>query len=1206
MEALASMFTQMLQIAEQSPDKDSPTDSVLDFSQNQRLRTIKSIGPGVDATSVRFELNRALAAGAYTRENTKCKVNIEQGTKGGIQFNAPAARTLPMGRIAKFNPTYNLVKAVKPMAGNLKMLDYLRGVHQAGFRLQMSVYKNTRSFYELSALESLESDWKYWATSSTSHTLFVGDENNRTPKDTLVVRGSSHNRAWLKLTTHTDDTAFLSWREKAEKNSALRHYHPGYTISDNGALISSKCTAGESSLSGMMALSNYPSYLDSEDLMKEKIRVDMEKEDQEGTLRDIKDTAASRLKLLKKEKLSWKKVLDWKCESSEPHYHEVSSERTVDVEVYATLVFWHEKPAHEIDEGDLPEGMQPAALVPSGNYSRSLAQDVYYDYQPCSYGGTVSCPEGHEALDQHQYFRMVKNEKYDPRNPKSGPEYLEELEVSDDELEFPYAYCRQVHIATYRVAVPYYDSFKDPRQIDIPYGVSDLSDYVDVAYQKVTKSLSDAQSELRRVQTESSQNDMGLKTVSLVKISTEERLNKRILALDKVRKETSAVRDLLTKIFDNTAEGENPKLPVSTSGKPDKSVILYLPSDGSLNKSVAELLKKVSQTKDLASVTVLAPEGCLGEDCLPRPLPDDVAKRLMLLNKSEKSGRPPASAQEVAWRDLIIGFNASKIHHKHPAVPINKALLPRIDVGKGPARKAAEKEYTAKLSSETDKLRLLIENQEKQIAALASSLTAAMTDMAGVVKEVKDNQKKSEGQGLSSQDIADLMKAVIERADATAAEALVPEDDNLSMSTGRPQSINFDVQSSSSEESEDEGPKSHATINGMRWQAFNPLLIKEGGSYLVVRSVHDKNLYMCPKKAEIPMGGEVSKDGLLTFNKSGKGGNQPASKAPVAKTEPKTKPSKGKVSVPKKAASTSSSDSDKESEIEAVATPAVSEDLKKKIPDEQARKDYLTGKLTVYKCFNCKAVHGNKHELSCTEATKPWGRLTTAAKKQRDEALSASTLQKKSGGGGKAKEPEAKAQSSKKKDPVEQQDPLKVLAPLSDKDEKKLRSHFGVQPRPTPEDLEGKSVEERKALFNAAKLPKWAVRAVQEERGNLKTILDGSLTVEHFKAGKYLRKKRSFSQKEISEKWLALKSKFEGVSLLEKPNSNKEKALKKAFDLLKKEVGDHPSLPKPRQGSSRETSPSRTRGAQGSSQSNTFQPFMEGMKAMCELVKALK
>jgi len=1205
MEALATMFTQMLQIAEQSPDKDSPKDSVLDFSQNQRLRTIKSIGPGVDATSVRFELNRALAAGAYTTNNTKCKVNIEQGTKGGIQFNAPAARTLPMGRIAKFNPTYNLVKAVKPEAGDLQLLGYLRQCHQLGFRLQMSAYKNTRSFYELPSYDTLEGNWKYWATSSTVHNMFVGTmKKTSTPKDTLITEGSFHGSAWLKLTTHTEDTALLSWREKADKNSALRHYHPGYSISENGALVSAKCTAGESSLSGINAMRNYPSYLDSEDLMKEKIRVDMETEDQQGTLRDIKDTAARRLKVLKKEKSSWNKVLDWKCDSTEPHYHEVSAEKTTDVEVYATLVFWHEKAAHEIED-QLPEGMHPAELVPEGGYSRNLAQ-MYLDYRPCSYGGTVACPEGHEALDQHQYFRTVKNEKYDPKDPKKGPEYIDELEVSDDELEFPYAYCRRIHIATYRVAVPYYDSFKDPRQIDVPYGVSDLSDYVDSAYQKVSQTLSEARVDLHRVQHESPENEMGLKSISLNKIATEERLNKKITALDKVRKETSAVRDLLVKIYDNTAEGENPKLPVSTSGKPDKSVILYLPTDGSLNKSVAENLKKVSQTKDLASVTVLAPEGCLGEDCLPRPLPDDVVKRLLLLNKSEKSGKPPASAQEVAWRDLIIGFNSSKIHHNHPAVPVNKALLPRIDVGKGPARKAAEKEYTAKLSSETDKLRLLIEAQEKQIAALASSLTSAMTDMAGVVKEVKDNQKKSEGQGLSSQDIAELMKSVIERADATAAEALVPEDDCLSTSTGKPRSINFDVQSLSSLESESESPKSHATINGMRWQAFNPLLIKEGGSYLVVRSVHDKNLYMCPKKAEIPVGGEVSKDGLLTFNKSGKGGNQPQPKAQAEKAAPKVTPPKGKVPVPKKAVSVSSSGSSSESETEAVATPAAAEDLKKKIPDVQAQKDYLKGKLTVYKCFSCKAVHGTKHEPSCTEASKPWGRLTNAAKKQRDEALSAPAKQKKSGEKGKATEPQAKAEGSKKKDPVEQQDPLKVLAPLSDKDEKKLRTHFGVQPRPTPEELEGKSAEERKSMFNAAKLPKWAVRAVQEERGNLKTILDGSLTVEHFKAGKYLRKKKSFSQKEISEKWLAVKSKFEGVSLLEKPNSNKEKALKKAFDLLKKEVGDHPSLPKPRQGGSRETSPSRTRGASGSSQSNTFHPFMEGMKAMCELVKALK
>jgi len=357
-------------------------------------------------------------------------------------------------------------------------------------------------------------------------------------------------------------------------------------------------------------------------------------------------------------------------------------------------------------------------------------------------------------------------------------------------------------------------------------------------------------------------------------------------------------------------------------------------------------------------------------------------------------------------------------------------------------------------------------------------------------------------------------------------------------------------------------------VNGARWQRFDASRIDSGGAFLVVRSVHDGNLYMAPKKAEIPDAKELSGEGLLKF-------------ATVKAAKPPAPPVKGKGKEvaegekPKKKAEVSKPKPD----------PKVEE-----VPDED--QGGSSGTLTGFKCPECQAMHGFAHASSCSKRTSSWGKMTPEAKKQREEHLS-----------GPAKDQKPKDKGDK----LSESDPLKLKPkPLEAKEEAKLRKHFGLSEQPKPAELEPLNAKERKELLSKSQLPKWAVAAVLADRENLKSILDGSLTLEKFQAGKYSRGAKKLTQPQIAAKWNDLKKRYEGFQLLEKPRSEKEKKFRKDFDLLKKEVGDHPSLPTPKD--------KRTGGGNGrsspqqSERSNSAVPseFLNTLKAIAEIVKAFK
>jgi hypothetical protein len=621
--------------------------------------------------------------------------------------------------------------------------------------------------------------------------------------------------------------------------------------------------------------------------------------------------------------------------------------------------------------------------------------------------------------------------------------------------------------------------------------------------------------------------------------------------------------------------GGEPRLPVSTGGKVGLAVQLLLPKDGSLDKTVSELLRKLHSEKIvLRTVTCLAPAEAVSAKGVPQPLPEDLSPRLVkmgLVRPEARKGSPPCTPEEVAWRDLILGYNASIRYHGGTRVPIDRRLEPR---SAAPQRKVAER-----ASSEIAKLREELAKKEEQNAAVLSALAAAMTRIGNAVVDLK---KADEEQSVVEPAVvAQGLAQALEDTDTAVAAAYVQSDKGSSTTEIVPYEDHEDLMRDGFGSEPDVAANSHITLNEGRWELFDPKNIEEGGAYILVRSVHNGELYVAPKKATIPQASDLRTTGFLRFAKaSAKGKKQKASPPP----------------------------SDAGDAPEEVSSPATLAEKQRAAPGTVS-KVASDERLTSYLCPGCKAVHGTSHDSGCKHSSTPWGKMSAAARKEREQALTAPKPKPKPAARGK---PVKKAEEPKKEKPstpaVERVDPLKAtLVPLTDKEESKLRKHFGLKPPCEPETLKSLPPKERDAKLKESTIPRWAVAATLAERKNLSAILDGTLTLELFKAGKFLRASKKSSQKYITDRWQALKAKYENTSLLEKPRTPKEKNFRKEFDLLRKEVGEHPSLPKPRKAGAPEraggrTSPRQSQGAAPPPGSISF----DTLKALADLLRALK
>jgi hypothetical protein len=345
---------------------------------------------------------------------------------------------------------------------------------------------------------------------------------------------------------------------------------------------------------------------------------------------------------------------------------------------------------------------------------------------------------------------------------------------------------------------------------------------------------------------------------------------------------------------------------------------------------------------------------------------------------------------------------------------------------------------------------------------------------------------------------------------------------------------------------------------------------------------------MAPKQAEIPNGRELNREGLLKF----KPGPPPPPTAP--------KPVKAGTAAPVKTpVAVRIDDSDHEDDTSSLvhAGPSKPKPKKVKAKTEEPR-ETKTATLTSWSCPGCSANRLVAHEDGCDFSSTPWGKMSKEEKAARKRALS-----------GKTDEEPEKATTDEKSVPrINKVDPLKVDDKLSKGEDAKLRKFFGMEAPPKPSELEGLDAKAKAALLKRSQLPKWAVAAALADRVNIGSICSGELTLEKFQAGLFSRKSKKATQDKIVTEWTAIKAKFDGVSLLEKPKSPKEKEFLKEYTLLKKRHGDHPCLPKPKKasgGGSGRQSP-RPSQNQGRSQPSESSSLLEMMKTMAEIMKALK
>jgi len=396
------------------------------------------------------------------------------------------------------------------------------------------------------------------------------------------------------------------------------------------------------------------------------------------------------------------------------------------------------------------------------------------------------------------------------------------------------------------------------------------------------------------------------------------------------------------------------------------------------------------------------------------------------------------------------------------------------------------------------------------------------------------------------------------------------------------------------------GDASHVTLNGARWVRFDPRDIREGGAYLLVRSVHDNGLYVAPRRSHIPfLGGEESGPGLLNVSVPPAPGAKPGDK-PKRKTGkmPVSPPSPSDDEGPKPKSKGEGIKKSQKAKGKEPERPA-GEGSKKPTSSAQPAVE-SDGKMHWYICPVCSSMHGHRHVDGCEHSDVQWGQLSKHGKAQREAKLNPKAKPA-------AEEKKQDGPKGKGKEKIEQVDPLNATTKdLSQQEEKKLRKFFGLKPPAEPSELEGLPPKERAAKLKLSTIPKWAVAATKADRENLSAILSGSLNSELFQAGKFKRQGKALTQDKIVARWAAIKLRFEGVPLLEKPRSKREVAFKKEYDALKKEVGEHPCLPKPKKGNGAQGGRTSPVPQQPQGQPLPASSFLEMMKTFAEVMKALR
>jgi hypothetical protein len=211
----------------------------------------------------------------------------------------------------------------------------------------------------------------------------------------------------------------------------------------------------------------------------------------------------------------------------------------------------------------------------------------------------------------------------------------------------------------------------------------------------------------------------------------------------------------------------------------------------------------------------------------------------------------------------------------------------------------------------------------------------------------------------------------------------------------------------------------------------------------------------------------------------------------------------------------------------------------------------------------------------------------------------------------KKDEPSPKKEGGTSKEPLEKVNPLRAKnvprsSGLTVEQRNSLKKYFGLPEEIPSDDFNKLSQEEKNEIRRAGKIPHWAIALVMRHDKNLSRIISGSIDKE--KAVEELKEPLP-KPRSAADQWKRLKDRFEGVQLLEKPRTGKQKALKGAFDKLAKEFPDNPALPKPRKVEGKEQeddSKSKTKASPKPSAGGGDTISLDTIKAIASLAKLFR
>jgi hypothetical protein len=677
------------------------------------------------------------------------------------------------------------------------------------------------------------------------------------------------------------------------------------------------------------------------------------------------------------------------------------------------------------------------------------------------------------------------------------------------------------------------------------------------------------------------------KALSLTSVMAKEKAEKTLESVKEslgVIQSIEHVLDQMEQAYQAAPEGSPMKLPIIHDPVRGSKLKLWAKTGQYLNEALVVQLKKLDSDRDLDKITVVVPEPFFNELKEPLPLSAETEKKLLSdIGAVKRGSNLSATTVDRARRDSIVAFNSiASLIGKAP-VPLHKALNPKDPAAAGKAKAISNK---ANENSQVETLRTQLINQGKKMDSLAAANAAAMQSVADAMAALA--AKVNTGFTDKTPGLETIKGLIAETLGEVRNAAPQPSSPRESVIPPPPPAFPQDFEGEPVEEDDEDEDgafglfgdehelldeelpeEEHEVLvrNGVVWPLFDPHLVAEGIPLIVVRASHNGKLYCYPQPVSLPSGDEVIEDGLLQFKTE--------KKPPTAQAAPDKGKGKAKTPPP---------------------VPLATKPGAKK----EGRPDVSQEGRGMFFCPECSVMRPDPHKAECKFLGEPWLKLSTDGKKERDSWRESGVR------------PQATKTAGAKSDPLKETDPLETsgkAADLSPDTDKKLRKYFKIKPRADTATLDALSKEERAERINESRLPKWAVRAVLlDESSNLPKILSGTLTKERFSVGDYSRgaknsQKADMSAAEVGPAWAAIKAQFPGVALLEKPRSNKEKALKKAYTELAKKAGaDHPSLPKLKK-SDRQSGGSVSSRSRPQTRSNSpIQQFVE----MAAAFKAMK